>query len=636
MNISGLLAKIVSFILSVLSVFTGAAMPGNTDYKTSAEKYTAAASTAFVSAGADTPYCIVIPASATAADEKAAGILNDNIAKVTGKTLTVCREGDASASAAAAAGSVICIGRTAGELEQVTAARAGLGVDGVVIKRIGDSVYLTGSSLAGSVYAVYRFLEELGFHWYATDCFTVPEGDALTIPQNLDICHTAAFAYRETCSLSATYDNTYCLANGLNGTETSRGRTGVGGNVTYINSLAHSLTNSIVSASTYFESHPEYFAYRTDSGKRQNTQLCLSNPDVLKTVISDVLAVIADKIDRYPGETLIVSVTQNDNKQYCQCDKCTALADKYGGQSGLMIWFVNQIADAVRAAGYDNVLVDTFAYTYTRTAPTGIVPRDNVCVRLCSIECCFGHTLDDPDCSQNAAFMTDLKAWRAIAKHLYIWDYAADFHQLLATFPDFDVIARDIQIFYENGANGVFEEGNDVAANCNGELAELRSYLITQLLWDPYCDYDTLMNDFMAAYYGAGWRNIREYKDIVCLNTCRFGTHIGPLEYIGNRSLLTLDSASMKTVDKLFTDAKAAVTGLQLEHVQRVEISWRYWKACNKVEEFSRLQLPSVWIQANKDFYADLQKLGIHQLIEERAMVEDPDFTKSPSDWRNI
>ena len=39
-----------------------------------------------------------------------------------------------------------------------------------------------------------------------------------------------------------------------------------------------------------------------------------------------------------------------------------------------------------KSKGYDNVAIDTFAYRYTRTVPNGIVPEDNVIVRLRSID----------------------------------------------------------------------------------------------------------------------------------------------------------------------------------------------------------------------------------------------------------
>ncbi len=82
----------------------------------------------------------------------------------------------------------------------------------------------------------------------------------------------------------------------------------------------------------------------------------------------------------------IVSLTQHDNQDYCVCDECKALDAYEGSHSGTMIHFVNAVADAVKDE-FPNVAIDTFAYQYTRKPPKHVVPRDNVIVRLCSIEC---------------------------------------------------------------------------------------------------------------------------------------------------------------------------------------------------------------------------------------------------------
>jgi len=54
-------------------------------------------------------------------------------------------------------------------------------------------------------------------------------------------------------------------------------------------------------------------------------------------------------------------------------------------------------------------------------------------------------------------------------------------------------------------AKGVFEEGLPFAEECLGEFPELRSYLLSRLLFNPDIDYDAEMNGFLKAYYGGGW-----------------------------------------------------------------------------------------------------------------------------------
>ena len=69
------------------------------------------------------------------------------------------------------------------------------------------------------------------------------------------------------------------------------------------------------------------------------------------------------------------------------------------------------------------------------------------------------------------------------------------------------------------------------------------------------------------------------------------------------------------------------------DRVKRSELSWRYWKACNKLDEFSRLSNPLHWKDENKLIYQDYKKYGISRLKEWEPLTENPDFGKTPCNW---
>ena len=48
-----------------------------------------------------------------------------------------------------------------------------------------------------------------------------------------------------------------------------------------------------------------------------------------------------------------------------------------------------------------------------------------------------------------------------------------------------------------------------------GEFSELKAYLISRLLWNPDCDVEKVINDFLAGYYGRSGKQIRQYFDLV-------------------------------------------------------------------------------------------------------------------------
>ena len=269
-----------------------------------------------------------------------------------------------------------------------------------------------------------------------------------------------------------------------------------------------------------------------------------------------------------------------------------------------MISFVNRIAKEVKAAGYDNVAIDTFAYQYTRQAPTQVVPEDNVIVRLCTIECCFAHALNDESCSENVALMADLSAWSKICDRIYVWDYTTNYANTLGIFPDFGVLQKNIQIFYENNVVGLYEEGNYYMEYCDGEFGELRAYLLSKLMQNPYIDYSEYMNEFLEAYYGEGWENIRQFIDSTIKKSVPEGGHL--MIYSSMSDTLGFSEEDVAAADILWENAKAAAkTEDHKSNIERSEISWRLWKAYNGYDR-----------DGHEKLIEDIKALGITMIHE--------------------
>jgi hypothetical protein len=266
----------------------------------------------------------------------------------------------------------------------------------------------------------------------------------------------------------------------------------------------------------YFKSHPEYFSYR--KGKRiDDGQLCLSNPDVLEIVKEEILATI----ERHPNY-LIYDVSQNDNNKFCTCKSCVALEQKYGGHSGLMVWFVNQVAREVKKR-YPNKYIGTFAFQYTRQAPTNIKPDDNVVIRLCDFECCFAHPLSSECNEKNAAFINDLQEWSSHTKNVFIWDYIVNYSNYLTPFPNIQVLGPNLKTFSEHGVIGVFEEAQ--SGTLGNAFEELKCWVLAQLMWNPDQDTDKLVSQFVNDYYGNAAKDIMSYYNL-CLSLADNHTHL--------------------------------------------------------------------------------------------------------------
>jgi hypothetical protein len=428
-------------------------------------------------------YRIVLPSAASEQEQKAARVLQDYLIQITKAALPIVP-----ASKPGCRNEIIL-----GQNERLDALGINvnfneLGADGFVIKTDSARLIIAGGSDKGTLFGVYAFLEKyFGCRMYTPKVKIIPSHDTLIIGKIQDK-EIPKIGYR-TIHYKSSWDAEYVDWHKLN--HDAEGERPAWG------SWVHTF-NQLVPPEVYFKDHPEYFALR--DGKRLPTQLCLSNPEVVKLVIQNLRREIAKN-----PSAKYWSVSQNDNRQYCMCDQCRALDEKEGAHSGTMINFVNQVARE-----FPDHMISTLAYEYTRKAPATIRPEKNVNIMLCSIEVRRDVPIARTDDSMCVSFVRDVSDWGKIASDIIIWDYVIQFNNLVSPFPNLQVLQPNLQFFVRNGVTAMFEQGN---REVGGEFAELRSYLIAKLLWNPDANADSIMNDFLSGYYGAAGKCVRQYID---------------------------------------------------------------------------------------------------------------------------
>lgn len=450
-------------------------------------------------------YRIVLDRQASPSEKKAAEELQMYIKQISGAQLPITDD-------ATSRGRRIFVGFGSAVADITGAQKPEADDEGFTYRTVGKDLLIYGGAQRGSMYGVFSFLEdELGVKWLTPKCTVVPSMQKYALPR-LDRSEKPALALRYDGHFAVEREPVWSAHNKEN-MKWNPTQNDYGNIEAYWN--AHTM-GQLLPSGEFFEKHPEYFSLR--DGKRiPNGQLCLSNPEVLeicKTRLADVM--------RKNPLFRIYSLSQNDNFSFCQCQKCTAIAEQYGGQSGLMVWFVNQVADAVRDE-FPDKFVGTFAYQYTRQPPKGIVPRNNVVIRLCSIECCFAHPLT-AGCPQNQAFMNDMERWAEIAPHLFIWDYIVDYAQYIAPWPNFQVLGPNIEAFRKNKAIGIYEEAQ---YQSNGaEFEEMKAWVTTKLLWNPLLNTDSLVQVFIDGYYGKAAPMVMDYYRL-CQSLIKPDLHFG-------------------------------------------------------------------------------------------------------------
>ncbi len=479
------------------------------------------------------------------------------------------------------------------------------------IKTDGDDVVIGGSGVRGVLYGTYEFLEScVGWRFLTNDCDYMAKRGNVCI-KDIDVTKEQYFVYRDPYwySCATAYPN-FAAKRKLNyGTQFS----------------------------------PEYGGGLTDTGchtfknyipESKSVQPCLSDEETYNKVLAGVLADLAVDPERW-----CISVSQNDNSGYCQCKKCLEAYERLG-QSGQMLEFVNRIADEV-AKQYPKTLIHTLAYEYTQQVPKddSLRARDNVIVQLCSINCCFNHSIET-DRQKNEIFEEDLKAWSQICDNLFVWDYSTNFWWYVTELGnlDYEVVVGNMRLFAECNATGVRSLG---AYNTQGTAGfqDLKAYMFSLAMQDPYMskeEYNTYLEEFLRGYYGVGWSEVNKYlrfvEDEVFFKALCSSIYADPSNYVIGKY-----AAKMPELEAWLDHAsELAETDFHRDSIRRLRIQVDFFKInalwdemyTNGTDE-TRREI----VQMAFDWQSEMQHFKI-RISENVGVPKLEEITSPPKDWK--
>ncbi len=431
---------------------------------------------------------IVIPANPTEVEKHAAAVLKKHIREMSGVELDIVSDDQAAKK------NDIAIGRVDRD-ETADIDFTKLEKDGYILRTGNGRLTIAGGSEKGTLYGVYRFLEELGCRKYSSKVTVIPSKATISVAQ-LDIESVPVFKFRDIYYRDA-YIPAFMEWHGLDehGEFVPKGSSDWG--------LWCHTTEDLVPPKDYCKEHPEYFSLIDgkrlfDPNKYNVSDICLSNDEVFEVAAEN----LRKAIERRP-EASYWSVSQMDNDKYCRCPICTAQYEKEGGPQGTILPFVNRMAEK-----FPDKTISTLAYWYSTKPPKNIKPAKNVNVLLCNI----GSPRHIPIEEGDPNFCSDLEAWGKIHDNILQWDYVIQFAHLIAPFPNLRTLQPNLQYVNKNGVVAMFAQAN---REIGGEFCELKAYVLAKLLWDPYQDIDPIIDDFVNGYYGAAGPAIREYIDLM-------------------------------------------------------------------------------------------------------------------------
>ena len=448
-----------------------------------------------LSGGSRSDYQIVISSAPTDAERSAALNFQKLFKEISKINLPIVEDSRRSAL------KEIIIGKTLrGEINKPF-----LTSDDISIITSGEKLFLNGGNRKGVIYAVAEFFEKyLGYRYYALDVVKTPAVNQIIIPQ-INYSYSPPFVYRSQYNMES-LDKSYADFHKLN--------------YFFENRLyfAHSF-GWLIPAEKYFKTHPEYFALI--DGKRNPAQMCFSSSGLLAELINVL------KIEmRLSPQNKVWSVSALDSPLVCQCSLCEKKHKSGSGFSESLIPFVNKVAEA-----FPDKTISTLAYNQSLIPAINSRPLPTVEIMFCFTDVDRKIPIDDPANKEASSFRKALSLWKFQTTNLFVWDYVVNYFHSLSPFPNIYTFKPNLKYFESQGFKKVFEQG---IGPQKGEFSELKSYLLSKLLWNPDLDDHLIIKEFCDAYYGPASSKVQQYITLINKsgNVGRFlGVYNSPSDY---------------------------------------------------------------------------------------------------------
>ncbi len=422
--------------------------------------------------------------------------------------------------------------------------------DSFQIKTFNKMILIGGNSETATLYAVYYFLERYaGVKWFSSDFTHLPELAKLTIPFINDI-QIPRFNYREVFIRES--DNPgFAVKNFLNGRLGHRDKILLPGDnkIKYLQPLSR-----LVPAKRYKKKHPEFYC---------GGQLDFTNQLLRKTLIGN----LKKKLDDLPfQEPYYLALSNKDRYSYCNSQASKEMEIKYGSPSASYIDFIAEAARSIKN-DYPDVTLTASAYKWTRKPPKAMDIPENMAIMLCGIELDFSKPIEH---SSNKALLDDLEGWSRLSDNIIIWHYITNFSNYLMPYPNFTVLEQDIKLFARfPQIKGIFLQGS--YGTLGGELADLRTWVLAKLLWNPDQKISNLNQEFCEGYYGDAAPYILEYITLLHQELQKSATRLSVKTPM---NVAYLNPDFLRKTDRLFKEALAVVkeTPVFTKHVKKAKL----------------------------------------------------------------
>jgi len=427
---------------------------------------------------------LVLPSDAAEEEELAGQELQDHLEKMSGARLAVVRR--------TAPGNALPVVVGASLSPDLGAGLASRSRDpgAFLLAVTPEGVSLVGNSPEGTLFAAYELLEQLGCRWY------LPGDLGAVIPKTLTVSLGLGETFQE-----PSFPNRH-LQNVDDDLPWAR-RARFGG--AYFPS-SHGIG---LLPPPGLDTEPELFALV--DGKRQDSQLCLSNPEVLRRAIAAAMA----RFDEDPDRPWI-GMGPRDTGGYCECEGCRALdsgeidpitnrvirTDRY-------VWFFNQVIEAVHGR-HAGKRICFYAYDALKFPPRKFQPSPYLVPAFAPITQCRIHGIGNAICPDRAMYEKTMREWCAAVPETYERGYYFNLACPGLPYSKIHAIRQETPLAYECGVKGWRVETKASWASNGPSL-----YVAARLMWDAATDVDALLAEFYETFFGPAAKPMGRYLELV-------------------------------------------------------------------------------------------------------------------------
>lgn len=473
-------------------------------------------------------YEIVIPENANDGEKNGSKELQTFFLEATGIKLPIVSD-----SGKTAGGKYFSIGNTSFVPAAVKNSVSGLKSCGYVIKTVGDTIYLLGPSGNGTLYSVYGYLaRDFGFEYYFTDVYSLnksgdlgltdfnvkvePDIDLMTYPSVGIVMQNSTNQMRFN---SLSYEGVFISANGT--------------------SKTHNLWWIIPEPSkdeNFAEEHKDWYS----EGSKLPTACFTAhgNEESYAEMQDHFFEVIKSGMEK--SSARVFQIAQPDNCGFCRCSHCIAASDSYGGNSGIMIKFCNDLCDKVydwfkteEGAPYERDFKLVFlAYQDCKDAPSGSIRcNDNVGIYLGfdGFYSSYGR-----EKNVNKKFYETVDAWSKKTDVFLCWIYDVNFNNYFYPY-DTSSYKQDYYRLMKSVGTVAYNDEGQVESDINlTAWGNLKNYISCKLRWDVDANVELLTREFFKNCYKDAWEIMYNVYSECRAHWCVLKNTIKDVESLGS------------------------------------------------------------------------------------------------------